>query len=62
MFPIIYSSQAQGTEVSVDANTNPPSVKEKLVRELLEELDLYKLIGPDNKRLLRELANAIEVP
>lgn len=66
MFTFVFSStvgtQATGTEVSVDANANPASVKELLVRELFQELDSYKLIGTDNKGMLRKLATIIERP
>ena len=42
--------QALGTKMQVDANTDPLSVKEGLVCELLQELDPYRSMGPDNKR------------
>lgn len=47
--------QALGTQIQVDANTDPPSVREELVRERLQELDPYKLLRPDNihTRVLR---------
>lgn len=60
--PLSFGTQAPGTEVSVDTNANPPSVKEELVRELLQELDSYKLISPDNRGMLRKLATVIEKP
>ncbi|KAK4832290.1 hypothetical protein QYF61_021689 [Mycteria americana] len=56
--------QALGTKIQVDANTDPLSVKEELVCELLQELDLYKLKGPDNihPRVLSELSDVIARP
>ncbi|KAK4815592.1 hypothetical protein QYF61_004807 [Mycteria americana] len=53
--------QALGIKIQVDVNTDRPSVKEELVCELLQELDPYKLMGPDNihLRLLRELSDII---
>jgi len=53
--------QILGTKIRIYANTNPPSVKEKVICELLQELDTYKLMGPENDhpRLLRELADVI---
>ncbi|KAK4823576.1 hypothetical protein QYF61_003580 [Mycteria americana] len=55
--------QALGTKIQVDANTDPPSVKE-LVCELLQELDPYKPMGPDNihPRVLREMADIVARP
>lgn len=57
-FPSVITStvkpQAMGIKIikiQVDANTDPPSVKEELVRELLQELDPYKSMGPDNIHL-----------
>ena len=56
--------QALRTKIQVDANTDPPSVKEELVCELLQELDPYKLMGPDiiQTRVLGELADVIVRP
>ena len=53
--------QALGTKIQVDANTDLLSVKDKLVCELLQELDPYKLMSPDNRhlRVLRELPDVI---
>ncbi|GAB0179310.1 mitochondrial enolase superfamily member 1 [Grus japonensis] len=53
--------QALGTKIQLDANTDPPSAKEELVCELLQELDPYKSMGPNNihPRMLRELAHVI---
>ncbi|GAB0204449.1 hypothetical protein GRJ2_002910500 [Grus japonensis] len=55
---------ALGPKVQVDANTDPPSVKEELVCELLQELDPGRLMGPDDTHLraLRQLADVIEKP
>ena len=39
--------QALGMKLPVDPNTDPPSAKEELVYELLQELDPYKSMGPD---------------
>ncbi|GAB0203450.1 mitochondrial enolase superfamily member 1 [Grus japonensis] len=56
--------QALGTKIQVDANTDPLSMKEELVCELLQELDPYKSMGPDNihPRVLREVADIIVRP
>ncbi|KAK4825715.1 LOW QUALITY PROTEIN: hypothetical protein QYF61_002133 [Mycteria americana] len=56
--------QALGRKIQVDANTDPPSVKEELVSELLQELDLYRSMGPDiiHLRVLREPADIIVRP
>jgi len=53
-----------GTKIQVDANTDPLSVKEELVCELLQELDPYKSMGPDiiHPRVLTELADIIVRP
>ncbi|PKU35269.1 rna-directed dna polymerase from mobile element jockey-like [Limosa lapponica baueri] len=56
--------QALGTTIQVDANTDPPPVKEELACELLQELDPYKLTDPDaiHPRVLRDLAVDIAKP
>ncbi|KAK4818612.1 hypothetical protein QYF61_016583 [Mycteria americana] len=53
--------QALGTKIQVDANTDPPSVKDELVCELLQELDPCKSMGPDHihPRVLSELADIV---
>lgn len=35
----------------VDANTDPPSMKEELVKELLQEFDTLQIDGPDDTHL-----------
>lgn len=49
-----------GTKIQVDAK----SVKEELVYKLLQELDFYRSLGPDNihLRVLRELSGTIAGP
>lgn len=45
--------------MQVDANTDPLSVKEESLCEVLQELDPYTLMGPDNipPRVSGELAD-----
>jgi len=64
MFTSTVGPQALGTKIQVDASTDPPSVKEELVSELLQELDPYKLMVPDNIHpwVLRELADIFARP
>lgn len=42
-FAELQASKALGAEIQVDANTEPPPVKEELVRKLLQEGDPMKL-------------------
>jgi len=63
LFSSVFTSavgpQALGTKIQVDTNTDPPSVKEELVCELLQEFDCYRSMGPGNihPRVLREFHN-----
>jgi len=53
--------QALGTKIQVDAHTDPSSLKEELAYKMLQELDPYKLMGPESihTRVLGELAHVI---
>jgi len=44
VFTSTVGPQALGSKIQVDANTDPLSVKEELVHELLKEPDCYKLM------------------
>lgn len=50
-FISVFTSTARplsfGTKIRVEANVDPLSVKKELVCELLQELNPYKLMGPD---------------
>ena len=64
MFTSTLGPQALGTKTKVDANTDPLLVKEKLVCEILQELDPCKSMGLDNihLRVLRELVDIVARP
>lgn len=61
LFISIVGSQASWTKIWVDENTDPPSVKEELGCELLQEFDPHRFVGPDNihPEGVRELAEII---
>lgn len=63
MFNSTVGPQALGTEVQVDANEDPPSVTEELECEQSQELDLYRLKGPNNIHLrgLRDQDDVVAV-
>lgn len=57
----VLGSQATGTKMQVDGDTDSLSVKEELVCHPLQELHLYKSMGLDavSLRMLRELADVL---
>lgn len=60
VFTITVGVHTLGMKIQADANTNLPSVKKEFVCQLLQELDPYKLMDPDNNHpRVRELADII---
>lgn len=58
VFTSTVGAHALGTKTQVDTNINLPSVKKEFVCQLLQQLDPYKLIDPDNNHLrVRDLAD-----
>ena len=62
--PALLGPRLWEQKLPIEPNTDPPSVKEELVYELLHELDPHKSMGTDNihPRVLREMADIIARP